>query len=219
MKKLLLLITNVVLNLIQHRNVAQLCSVCVSLRRHDYFNIFISVFAFITLALPSFAYQTVLVDFPEKQSWHPGCYEEQGSEVILQYVPIAQTSQNWTESVIFHSYKDTSRIGNAARLLDTITAQMELKNPSQNYRYTKYTGADSIATRCVKKNAYIPAQCEILRTSKAFEGVISMHYINRNISDFKDSYELWYGIISGIRIYYSYYRDNRILDKATVFEL
>lgn len=167
----------------------------------------------------AFAYETVLVDFPENQGWHPVCYEQQGDETILQYVPVGQTNENWTRSVVFHAYNDPSMSGSAARFLDTITSQLESKNSTQSYRYTKYTDADSIATRCIQKNAYIPAQCEILRASKSFEGLISMHYINRNIADFKNSFDLWYQIIKDVRIYYSYYREDRILDKATVFEL
>jgi len=168
---------------------------------------------------PMYAYQTVLVDFPENQGWHPVCYEQQGNETILQYVPLGQTGENWTRSVVFHSYNDPRVGSSSARFLDTTTAQLESKNASQAYRYIKYTEADSIATRCIQKNAYIPTQCEILRASKSFEGLISMHYINRDVADFKSSFDLWYQIISGVRIYYSYYREDRILDKATVFEM
>lgn len=166
-----------------------------------------------------FAYQTVLIDFPQNQGWHPVCYDEQGGEIILQYVPVGETNQDWDKTVVFHSYKNLSWTNSAARLMDRLTQQMELKNSTQLYKYTKYNYADSIATRCVQKNAYIPAQCEIFRVSKSFEGLISMHYINKDISDFKNTYNLWYQIMKNIRIYYSYYMDDRILDKATSFEL
>lgn len=174
---------------------------------------------FINLCSSAFAYETVLVDFPENQGWQPVSYNQQGNETILQYVPVGQTDQDWTRSVVFHAYKDPGMSGSAARFLDTITAQLESKNSTQSYRYTKYTDADSIATRCIQKNSYIPSQCEILRATKSYEGLISMHYINRNVADFKSSFDLWYQIIKDIRIYYSYYREDRILDKATVFEL
>jgi len=103
--------------------------------------------------------------------------------------------------------------------MDNSTSGMEAKNHSQMYRYTKYTEMDSIATRCVQKNAYIPTQCEIYRVSKSFEGLISMHYINKNVNEYKNSYDMWYGIIRDICIYYSYYREDRFLDKATTFEM
>lgn len=165
------------------------------------------------------AYQTVLVDFPANQGWHPVYYEAQSSETILQYTPVGQTNQQWGKTVVFHSYKNLPWTNSAARLMDRLTQQMELQNSTQLYKYTKYTEADSISTRCVQKNAYIPAQCEIFRVSKSFEGLISMHYINKDVNNFKNTYNLWYQIIKNIRIYYSYYMDDRILDKATSFEL
>lgn len=179
----------------------------------------ISLFVNLCLGQAVFAYQTVLIDFPQNQGWHPVCYDTQGDETILQYVPVGQNEQSWVRAVIFHSYKNLSWTNSAAKFMDRITQQMELKNPTQSYRYTKYTDADSIATRCVKKTSSMAAQCEIYRVSQSFEGLISMHYINRNISDFKNSYDMWYQIMQNVRIYYSYYMDDRILDKATSFEM
>lgn len=167
----------------------------------------------------AFAYQTVLVDFPQMQGWHAAYYESQGQETILQYVPAGQSAQNWTKSVIFHSYRDDKYNGSASRFMDITTAQMELKNSSQMYKYMKYTEADSIATRCIQKNASTPTQCEIYRVSNSFEGLITMHYINKNVQDYWNTYNMWYQIMKDIRIYFSYYRTDRVLDKATVFEL
>lgn len=170
-------------------------------------------------AQSAFAYQTVLVDFPENQGWHDVYYANQGSESILQYVPAGQDEQNWTKTVIFHSYKSLSWTNSAAGLMDRLTGQMEKQNSTQLYRYTKYKEMDSIAVRCVKKNAIIPAQGEIFRVAKSFDGLITMHYINKNIADYKSTYSTWYEIMRNIRIYYSYYREDRVLDKATSFEL
>ncbi len=171
------------------------------------------------LAPMALAYETVLVDFPPNQGWHADYYETQGGESILQYVPIGQSADNWTKSVVFHSYKNLTWTDSAAAFMDRTTSEMELKNSSQRYRYTKYNFADSIAVRCVEKNAQIPRQCEIYRVSKSYQGLISMHYINKNITDYKNTYDMWYQIIKDVRIYYSYYRQDRILDKATSFEL
>lgn len=166
-----------------------------------------------------FAYQTVLVDFPQMQGWHAAYYDTQGSETILQYTPAGQSYENWTKSVVFHSYKEYDSTTSSARFMDTTTAQMERQNPSQLYKYLKYTEEDSIATRCIQKNVNTPSQCEIYRVSYSFEGLITMHYINKNIQDFHNTYSQWYEIMRDIRIYYSYYRTDRILDKATIFEL
>lgn len=165
------------------------------------------------------AYETVLVDFPQNQGWHAAFYGSRSGETILQYVPAGQTKDNWTKTVVFHSYKDLSWTDNAAFFLDKTTADMEARNSTQLYKNTKHTEADSIAVRCVEKNAQIPRQCEIYRVSKSYEGLISMHYINKNIQDYKDTYNQWYQIIKNVRIYYSYYMDDRIMDKATSFEL
>lgn len=173
----------------------------------------------IFLVKAAFAYETVLVDFPDDQGWHPVYYNAQNDEAILQYVPAGQTYEDWTRTLIFHSYKSLPWTNSAAGLMDRLTMQMELKNPSQAYRYTKYDEMDSISTRCVQKNAQIPTQCEFLRVSKSFEGLISMHYINKNTQDFKNHYSHWYQIIRDVKIYRSYYRTDRIMDKATSFEL
>lgn len=172
----------------------------------------ISLFA----ARAAFAYQTVLVDFPENQGWHGAYYDQQGGESILQYTPVGQSAENWTKTVVFHSYKN---LDNAAKFMDKTTTQMELKNPSGLYKYLKYNENDSIATRCVQQNAYIPTQCEIYRVSRSYEGIISMHYINKNVQDYKNTYNLWYQIIRDVCIYYSYYLDDRVMDKATSFQL
>lgn len=179
------------------------------------------IFSFVCLfAAPAvWAYQTVLVDFPDNQGWHADYYDTQAGETILQYVPAGQTSTNWTRTLIFHSYKNLTWTDSAAKFMDRIIQQMELKNPSRQYRYLKYTDTDSIATRCVKKNANTPSQCEIFRATKSFESMISMHYINKNNKDFTNTYPTWYGIIRDVRVYYNYYREDRILDKATSFEI
>ena len=171
------------------------------------------------IAQKSFAYETVIVDFPENQGWHAVYYDVQGDEAILQYVPAGQTYQSWTNSVVFHSYKGANQGNTSSALLDTTTAQMERQNPTAGYNYNKYTDVDALATRCTQKTAYIPAQCEIYRVTTSHEALISMHYINKNVQEFKNNYDYWYKIIQGIRIYYSYYRTDRILGKATIFEL
>lgn len=166
-----------------------------------------------------FAYETVLVDFPPNQGWHAVYYDTRGNEAILQYAPVGQSYQNWTKSVVFHSYKDPDLLYSASLFMDRTTAQMELQNSSQMYKYLKYTEADSIATRCVQGNRNVPTQCEIYRVSTSYEGLITMHYINKNIQDFRNTFDLWFQIMQDIRIYYSYYRTDRIMNKATSFEL
>lgn len=167
----------------------------------------------------AFAYQTVLVELPPNQGWHADYYDAQTNEAILQYVPAGQSYENWTKTVIFHSYKNLNYTGSAAALVDRLTQQMEAKNSTQRYKYITYSAADSIATRCIQKNTQIGTQCEILRATQSFEGLITMHYINRDVQDYKSSYAMWYDIIRNVKIYYSYYMDDSILNKATSFQL
>lgn len=166
-----------------------------------------------------FAYQTVLVDFPVNQGWHSVYYDTQNGEAILQYVPVGQSYESWTKTVVFHSYNNLSWTNSSAALMDRLTQQMELQNSTQLYKYMKYTDADSISVRCIQKNANISAQGEIFRIAKSYDGLISMHYINKNVADFKDSYSMWYQIIQNVTIYYSYYMDDRVMNKSTSFEL
>lgn len=173
------------------------------------------------LAIPAavFAYETVLIDFPTGVSWDAVYYQTEGTEAILQYVPHGQSAASWTKTLIFHSYKTIDQGGSASALMDKTTMEMENLNQSQSYRYTKYSETDSLATRCITKNSQTPTQCDIYRVSKSYEGLISMQYINKNIQDFKNTYNMWYNIVQNIRIYRSYYRDNVIMDKATTYEL
>lgn len=179
----------------------------------------ISIFIAQSFVQQAYAYETVLIDFPENQGWHAVYYGTIANESILQYVPVGQSAENWTRTIVFHSYKHYNLSSNSAAFMDKTTMQMENKNASQLYKYIKYTQNDSIATRCVEKNSLIPTQCEIYRVSNSHEGLITMHYINKNVEDYKNTYRLWYSIMRDIRIYNSYYRTDRILDKATSFEL
>ena len=57
------------------------------------------------------------------------------------------------------------------------------------------------------------------------ENIIYMNYgikineLNKNKDDFMYHYNQWYGIIKNAKLYNSYYRDERTLNKAEYFEL
>ena len=180
-----------------------------------------SLILFCSTTLMVNAYETVLVDFPPKEVWKAVLHQQQNSEAILQYVPKGQSSQNWTRTLIFHSYKKNGlfNFSDAKQLINTLTAQLEYQNNSAEYRYVKYDGADSIAVRCVNGNSYVPTQCEILRTTMSYEGIMSMHYINKDTKSFKSEYPKWLYIVRHIKIYRSYFRDNRVMDKELNYEI
>src|SRR5574344_1543988 len=177
--------------------------------------LFISLFL---LAPAVFAYQTVLVNFPYDEGWHNVYYGQRGDESILQYTPRGQNAKNWTRTLIFHSYKNP-QYDDLGRFTNTLTAQMEAINPTGGFRTIKNDENDYISARCVSKRGTYPAQCEILRSTNTFEGFITMQYINKNTANFKKNYNTWLDIVRDIRIYYSYYMDERILNKATSFHI
>lgn len=164
-----------------------------------------------------YAYETVIIKYPAGEVWTKAYYKKVGNEAILQYVPAGQSSQDWTRTIIVHSYYDSAYPINVFIANDL--ARMRKTNPTGNYRYLKYTEVDSMATRCTDDYKTIKAQCEFFRVTNAHNGIISLHYINRNKDDFKENYYQWYDIIKKAKFYNSYYRDERTFDKAEYFEL
>lgn len=168
-----------------------------------------------TLAV--FAYETIIIKYPAGEVWVKSYYRKVGTEAILQYVPNNQSYENWTRSIIVHSYFDSVMPTNYFMSNDLL--RMKKTNPNGNYRYLKWTPNDSMATRCTEDYKNVKAQCEFYRVTNAHNGIITLHYINRDKEDFQKNYSQWYNIIRKAKFYNSYYRDDRILDKAEYFEL
>ena len=182
------------------------------------FKIF-SILILISNTTPAHAYQTVLIDFPPKDRWHVVYNQTQGNETILQYVPQNESYQRWTRTIIFHSYRDPRFNRNAYNFLYSLTSRLESMNSTGMFRFLKNSYEDSIATRCVEGNSNIARQCEIFRVTQSQEGILSIHYINRNVDNFKYTYNQWYKIIKDIKTYYSHFRYDRIMSKSTSFEI
>lgn len=68
--------------------------------------LFSSLFLLSTLMV--FAYETIIIKFPDKELWVKAYYKKVGLEAILQYVPAGQGSNNWTKSVVVHSYNQST---------------------------------------------------------------------------------------------------------------
>ena len=60
---------------------------------------------FLVSTLCVFAYETIIIKFPDKEAWVKGYYKKVGNEAILQYVLKGQSSNNWSRTVVIHSYK------------------------------------------------------------------------------------------------------------------
>jgi hypothetical protein len=168
-----------------------------------------------TLAV--FAYETVIINYPSGELWVKAYYKKVGLEAILQYVPKGQSHNDWTRSIIIHSYNES---GYPVKVFITNDlARMQKTNPTGNYKYLKFADNDAIAGRCTTDYKSVKAQCEFYRVTRAHGGIITMHYINRNKDDFMANYQQWYEIIKRAKYYNTYYRDERTLDKSEYFEL
>ncbi len=172
---------------------------------------------FLLSTLSVFAYETVIIKYPPEELWQKVYYRKVGNEAILQLVPKGQSYQNWTRTIIVHAY-NFAEYPIGVFMANNI-AKMQKNNPSGKYKYLRVRDNDMIAGRCTENYNGIQAQCEIFRASRAHEGIISIHYINRNKSEFMREYDKWYDIIRKAKYYNSYYRDERILDKAEFYEL
>lgn len=183
------------------------------------FTIFILFFSLI-FAPVACAYQTALITYPEyNKNWKQVYFGKQDSEVISQWIPSYENHQNWTESVVFHAY-NWAKGQNCYKFMSNLLAQAESRNPTFQSQIIKDKPEDSVAIWCTQKTNYSPAQCEILRVTAAYEGIVSMHYVNKNTEIFKRyQVEPWLKIIRDVRIYYSYFRWDRVTGKATSVQL
>lgn len=168
-------------------------------------------------ALAVFAYETVIIKFPDKEVWDKVYYKKQGLEAILQYVPRGQTQKNWNRAIIVHAYDQISYP--VTVFMANNIAMMAKNNPTAPYKYLRLNDHDSIAGRCTKNYKGIHSQCEFFRATRAHGGIISIHYINKDKDDFMRNYQLWYNVISKAKFMNSYWRNDRILNKSEFFEL
>ena len=91
--------------------------------------LFSAIFFITTLCV--FAYETVIIKFPEGQLWIRGYYKKIGNEAILQYLPNGQSRDNWNESVVIHSYNHSTYPINVFILNNT--SRMLKINPTAPY--------------------------------------------------------------------------------------
>ena len=181
------------------------------------FKIFL-FFTFFLIAVPAFAYQTVAMDFVGL--WYKMNYINNERDAIVHYVRQGYNKDTWSESIVFHTFKWTKESGMSAReLMQSLLAEVRKKNSSLKVEYVKKHEEDMIVSWCVDKNELMDAHCEILRTTQSFEGALSIHYINKNPKDFLYVKQDWLNKIRKARIYQSYFRQDRILNKALTFEL
>lgn len=168
-------------------------------------------------ALAVFAYETVIIKFPQDEVWVRAYYKKIGLESILQYVPRGQTHKNWNRTIVVHAY-DQAAYPITVFMANNI-ALMAKNNPTAPYRYLRLNDHECIAGRCTKNYKGVHSQCEFFRATRAHGGIISIHYINKDEDDFMKNYQLWYDIIRKAKFMNTYWRNDRILNKSEFSEL
>ena len=177
----------------------------------------LSSLIFLLTTLSVNAYETVILKYPDGELWEPAYYKKTYFEGIAQYVLKGQTSKDCTKSVIFHSYNDY--YGTASGLLDVVVAQNTKQNPTGQYKVLKRTTDDMIVGRCTRAYKNLVPQCEILRAARGHKGMITIHYINKNIHEFRYTYEDWFDRVKKASFYESFFRNDRVLNKSMNLEL
>lgn len=163
------------------------------------------------------AYETIIIKYPSGELWVKAYYKKKGNEAILQYVPNGQSSNNWQRTIVVHSYNESAYPVNV--FMNNNLAMMQKTNPTANYKMLRSTYNDAIAGRCTENYKNIQAQCEFFRVTRAHNAVVSVHYINKNKSEFMQNYNEWYNIIKKAKFLNSYYRNERTLNKSEYFEI
>lgn len=170
------------------------------------------------IATPVFAYQTVTMDFPG--NWYKVNYITNDNDAIVQFVRQGYNANNWNESVVFHTFKwSKNRATTAKSLMMYLLQDVQKKNPTMKVEYLRLDTEETLSSWCVQATKIMPAHCELLRTTQSFEGALSMHYINKNPQNYASVKKDWIERMSKARVYQSYFRLDRILNKSMTFEL
>lgn len=165
-------------------------------------------------------YQTALITYPEyNKNWKQVYFGKQYDEAISQWIPAYSNNNDWGESVVFHAY-NWAKGNSCYKFMLNLLAGVESKNKTMKQQIIKDKFEDSVAIWCVDKTSSMQAQCEIVRVTSAYEGLVSIHYINKNPQYFKDyQQDNWLKIIRNVRIYYSHFRWDRVQNKETSVQL
>jgi len=172
---------------------------------------------FLILTLSAKAYETIIIKYPDGELWQKAYYKKVGLEALLQYVPAGQSASSWKRSIFVHSYNESTLPVNLFIANDL--ARMTKTNPTNHYKYLKLTDTDAIAGRCTEDYKNVKAQCEFFRVTRTHNGIVTLHYVNRDKKEFIRDFKKWYDIIRKAKYLNSYWRNERMLNKSEYFEL
>lgn len=180
----------------------------------------ICVFLLNFAATAAYCYETALIVYPENnKNWKNIYFAKKDDETITRWIPSYSYKNDWVESTVFHSYRWAK--GNSCyKFMLNLLAGVESRNKTMKTKIIKDSSVDSVAIWCVDKTPAMNAQCEILRVTSSYEGLISIHYINKNPKYFLQyQQDDWLSRVRNIRIYYSYFRWDRVTGKETSIQL
>ena len=107
----------------------------------------------ITLMLSgsAFAYQTALITYPEyNKNWKQVYFGKQNNEAISQWIPAYEQSNNWSESVVFHSY-NWAKGNNCYKFMSNLLANVGSQNNTMQSWIIKDKPEDYVAMLFYKK--------------------------------------------------------------------
>ena len=172
---------------------------------------------FIITTISAIAYETIIIKFPDGELWEKAYYKKIGNEALLHYTLSGQTTNNWTRSIVVHSYEG---VGTPIQTFSSgVVAKMQKANPTSNYKTLKLRNDDIILGRCTQDYKNIKSQCEFFRVTRSHTGIVTIHYMNKDKNDFMANYNQWYDIIKRAKFLNTYYRNERILNKSEFFEI
>lgn len=186
---------------------------------------FLIVFCFFAgfSALAAFCYETVILHYPDR-NWTMISYErkEEDGEVIAKFIPKFDYENNWREMLIIHSYKEAKKAGETADgFIETVIGTASAGLIDITTDTIKVSPTDAIMSWCGKKKpgSNERSQCALVKVAVGMESVISIEFITREYDRFPERKKIWLPILENSIVYYSYYRWDRMLNKALCIEM
>lgn len=166
------------------------------------------LFVFFLLQNICFAKDMVQFDFPN-EGWHKVASPD-GVETKKCYVPYNQSSENYTEMLIFYE-----RVLQNKGISPMVILHRQLGKDRTNYidiepSYIKHDFNDAMVTWC----SSLKNTCIVERAFQGNDGVIVVQYINKMPHYSQNIFSQWSNILSNVKLYTPASADSRIPDNV-----
>ncbi len=157
--------------------------------------LFLALLSVLLLQTVCFAKDTLQFDFPN-DGWHKVASPD-GVASKRCYVPYNQTSENYTEMLVFQERVPKNLDLSAMAILDR-----QLGKDRNNYldiipEYVKQDFDDSMVTFC----SQLRNTCVVERAFKGSQGIVLVSYINKAPHYSQNMFGQWTNILSKIKVY------------------